>query len=51
MVLALNAKGEQPTDERLLSQQNTLRIALLLVGLIFIFGIYPLTVIWPPGWS
>ena len=28
-----------------------LRIALLLVGLIFIFGIYPLTVIWPSGWS
>src|ERR1700675_1025796 len=28
-----------------------LRIALLLVGLIFIVGIYPLTVIWPSGWS
>jgi hypothetical protein len=28
-----------------------LRIALLLVGLIFVFGIYPLTVIWPSGWS
>ena len=28
-----------------------LRIALLLVGLIFIGGIYPLTVIWPSGWS
>jgi hypothetical protein len=28
-----------------------LRIALLLVGLIFIFGIYPLTVVWPAGWS
>jgi hypothetical protein len=28
-----------------------LRIALLLVGLIFIFGIYPLTVVWPSGWS
>jgi uncharacterized SAM-binding protein YcdF (DUF218 family) len=28
-----------------------LRIALLLVGLIFIFGIYPLTVIWLSGWS
>ncbi len=24
-----------------------LRIALLLVGLIFIFGIYPLTIVWP----
>jgi len=28
-----------------------LRIALLLVGLIFTFGIYPLTIIWPAGWS
>ena len=28
-----------------------LGIALLLVGLIFIVGIYPLTIIWPSGWS
>jgi len=28
-----------------------LRIASLLVGLIFIFGIYPLTIIWPSGWA
>jgi hypothetical protein len=28
-----------------------LRIALVLVGLIFIFGIYPLTIVWPSGWS
>ena len=28
-----------------------LRIALLLVGLIFIVGIYPLTIFWPSGWS
>ncbi len=28
-----------------------LRIALLLVGLIFTFGIYPLTILWPSGWS
>jgi hypothetical protein len=28
-----------------------LRIVLLLVGLIFIFGIYPLTLVWPSGWS
>src|SRR3974390_167524 len=27
------------------------RIALLLVGVIFIIGIYPLTIIWPSGWS
>ena len=28
-----------------------LRLALLLVGVIFIIGIYPLTIIWPSGWS
>ena len=28
-----------------------LRMALLLVGIIFIFGIYPLTIIWPSGWA
>ena len=28
-----------------------LRVALLLVGLIFIIGIYPLTIIWPSGWA
>lgn len=28
-----------------------LRITLLLFGIIFIFGIYPLTILWPSGWS
>ena len=28
-----------------------LRIALLVVGLIFIFGMWPLTIFWPSGWS
>ena len=28
-----------------------LRLALLLVGVIFIVGIYPLVIIWPSGWS
>ena len=27
-----------------------LRAALLLFGLVFIFGIYPLSVVWPSGW-
>jgi DNA-binding helix-hairpin-helix protein with protein kinase domain len=27
-----------------------LRIALVLFGLIFIFGIYPLSIVWPSGW-
>jgi len=28
-----------------------LKIALVVVGLIFIFGIWPLTIVWPSGWS
>ena len=28
-----------------------LRVALIAVGLIFIVGIYPLTIVWPSGWS
>ena len=28
-----------------------LRIALVLVGVIFIVGIYPLTIVWPSGWA
>jgi hypothetical protein len=28
-----------------------LRIALIVVGLIFTFGIYPLSVVWPSGWA
>ena len=30
---------------------TALRIALVIIGLIFIFGIYPQTVVWPSGWS
>jgi MFS superfamily sulfate permease-like transporter len=28
-----------------------LRVALVVVGLIFIFGLWPLTIVWPSGWS
>lgn len=28
-----------------------LRIALLVIGLTFTFGLWPLTIIWPSGWS
>ncbi len=28
-----------------------LKIALVITGLIFIFAVYPLTVIWPAGWA
>ncbi len=33
------------------SRLSTLRIVLIVVGLIFIFGIYPLGKIWPSGWT
>src|SRR5215467_15501231 len=28
-----------------------LRIALIVIGLTFIFGLYPLTLVWPSGWA
>ena len=30
---------------------KALRIALVLVGITFIVGVYPLTVVWPSGWA
>jgi len=27
-----------------------LRVALVVIGIVFIFGIYPLTILWPSGW-
>jgi hypothetical protein len=30
---------------------GSLRIALVLVGIIFIIGVYPLTILWPAGWA
>jgi hypothetical protein len=30
-------------------QNKALRIALIVVGLTFVFGLYPLTVLWPDG--
>jgi hypothetical protein len=35
------------TDNR----ATLLRVALVVVGMIFIFGIYPLTIVWPSGWA
>jgi hypothetical protein len=36
-----------------MSNQNltALRVALVVVGITFIVGVYPLTVIWPSGWA
>jgi hypothetical protein len=50
----------EPALRALVSQEKTtaeparvryLQIALQLVGVIFILGIYPLTIVWPSGWS
>jgi len=32
-------------------QANLLRIALIVIGLLFIFGLYLLGIIWPSGWT
>ena len=28
-----------------------LRVALIVFGLVFLLGVYPLTILWPSGWS
>jgi hypothetical protein len=28
-----------------------LRVALVAIGIIFVLGVYPLTILWPSGWS
>ena len=28
-----------------------LRVALIAIGLVFIFGVYPLSIVWPSGWT
>ena len=33
------------------SRQQYLRIALIVFGVIFTFGIYPLGLLWPSGWT
>jgi hypothetical protein len=32
------------------SNVGALRVVLVIVGIIFIFGIYPLSIVWPAGW-
>jgi hypothetical protein len=34
-----------------MSADRLLRIALIAVGLVFVFGIYPLGIVWPSGWT
>jgi hypothetical protein len=33
------------------SNVGALRVALVIAGIIFIAGIYPLTILWPTGWA
>jgi hypothetical protein len=33
------------------SAVRALRVSLLVLGIIFIFGVYPLTRLWPSGWA
>ena len=33
------------------NQMKFLRVALVAVGLIFVMGVYPLTILWPAGWA
>jgi hypothetical protein len=40
--------GEKMSDA---NRKLYLRIALIVVGLTFIFGIYPLGIVWPSGWT
>src|SRR5579885_155006 len=37
--------------DRQMDADRWLRIALIAVGLVFIFGIYPLGIVWPSGWT
>jgi FtsH-binding integral membrane protein len=34
-----------------LDRVKVLRVALIVVGLIFLVGVYPLTILWPSGWA
>ncbi|HYX53868.1 MAG TPA: DUF6632 domain-containing protein [Candidatus Limnocylindrales bacterium] len=48
------AQGHASSGERVAQQPAStqyLKLALRAVGLIFTFGIYPLTIVWPSGWA
>jgi len=47
----LQFEGSRGKNTAALARIKYLRIALQLVGVTFLFGIYPLTLIWPSGWS
>ena len=39
------------TDKNNTRSMTALRVALIVIGLVFIFGIWPQTIIWPSGWT
>lgn len=39
-----------PEDNNNIRSMTALRIALIVIGLVFIFGFYPQTIVWPSGW-
>jgi hypothetical protein len=49
--LQLHSEGSRGTNTAAAVRIKYLRIALQLVGVTFIFGIYALTLLWPSGWS
>jgi hypothetical protein len=40
-----------PDNKNKSGSMTALRVALVVIGLTFTFGIYPQTVLWPSGWS
>jgi len=34
-----------------MDKAKILKVVLFLFGLVFIFGVYPLTIVWPSGWA
>jgi len=46
-----SAKVKEGEDMTEADRIKYLRIVLVVVGLIFIFGIWPLTILWPSGWA
>jgi hypothetical protein len=51
MNVATTVKGVGTVSTSATNRVRYLRAVLVVVGLIFIFGIYPLSAVWPSGWA
>jgi FtsH-binding integral membrane protein len=51
MNAAMSVKDLQTSTTSDTNRARYLRAVLVVVGLTFIFGIYPLSVVWPSGWA